>query len=83
MSESCPETLSRADVDAAVDVAVCRLMGEVPQNLRRDAVERLWHEVQRCLTEAPSTANPVADLGLRAQFAASFSRHLGAAGKAD
>ncbi|MCR0983403.1 hypothetical protein [Roseomonas populi] len=42
-----------------------------------DILDRLRQEMQRCLTGAPINGEVVGQLELRAELAASLSRHLG------
>ncbi|MBP0492418.1 hypothetical protein J5Y10_06455 [Roseomonas sp. SG15] len=60
-----------------MDSAVRSVLSEVPPERRREMIRRLRRELQRCLTEAPVSGGAVADLKVRSQLAASFSRHFG------
>ena len=70
-------TLTFPGIDAAVESAVQKVLGELPPEQRRETLKRLRRELHQCLTEAPGGSAAVQDLKLRSQLAASFSRHLG------
>lgn len=72
-----PGVLTSSGIDAVVDAAVRKILGDLPPEVRDEALGRLRRELQQCLTEAPVSGGAVQDLGLRSLLAASFSRHLG------